>query len=229
MALTEDITFVGKLIDDYAVEADRDGVASGVPAAMQAGPIDADGWVEWRVLPSTLTEAEVTQLENKFSMQLPPIFRAYLLARFHMFDQVTSAKHDELIFMTDTPAGKPLAPLERLLNSPWRPLISAGFIPFAEWRDSCGPMCFDTERRAPDGDCPIVWMDHELLASISAERSRVRKNVLPLAQPLYDSCREFLLDVFGQPVRKETEANEDDQHPSQVRKSWVARIARFFR
>ncbi len=111
MTLIEDIAWVGQLIDAYAVVADRRGVASerpqdsGVPAAMQVGQIDADGWVEWRVLPSTLSEAELTQFENKCGLQLPPLFRAYLLARFHLFDQVTSRRHDQLILMTDTPAG----------------------------------------------------------------------------------------------------------------------------
>src|SRR5439155_13281080 len=180
--------FIDQLIDAYAVEADRRGVASkspqdsGVPAAMQVGQVDAYGWVEWRVLPSTLTEAEVTELENKFGINLPPLFRAYLLARFHLFDQVTSHRYDQLILMTGTPAGKPLALLLHLVSA-WGSLIDAGFIPFAEWGDGWGPMCFDTGRRAPDGDCPLVRMDHEILAYLSEEQCRTRKKVLPLAQP----------------------------------------------
>lgn len=202
MPLPEDIAFVGQLIDTYAVEADRRSVASrkpqdsGVPAAMQVGQIDTWGWVEWRVLPSTLSEDEVTELENKFGIHLPPLFRAYLLARFHLFDQVTSRLHDQLILMTDTPAGNPLAPLLQLLTA-WRPLIDSGFIPFAEWGDGWGPMCFDTERRALDGDCPIVWMDHEGLAQLGEEHCRMRKKVLPLTQPLYETFRQFVTDVFG--------------------------------
>ncbi len=234
MASTEDIAWVGQLVDAYAVGADRRGVASerpegpGVPPAMQAGEIDADGWVEWRVLPSTLSEVEVTQFEDKCGARLPPLFRAYLLARFHLFDQVTSRRHDQLILLADTPAGKPLAPLLQLVSA-WRPLIHAGFIPFAEWGDGWGPMCFDTARRAPDGDCPVVWMDHERLASLSEEQCRTRKKVLPLAQPLYRSCREFLIDVFGQADNKSTGANAASPDQPPVRKSWAARIARFFR
>src|SRR6266511_2279361 len=137
MALAEDIAWIGQLLDAYAAEEPQRGVASksprdsGVPVAMQVGQIDADGWVGWRVLPSTLSETEVRELEAKFGIHLPPLFRAYLLARFHLFDQVTSRQHDQLILMTDTPAGKPLAPLVQLLSA-WRGLIDAGFIPFAE-------------------------------------------------------------------------------------------------
>ncbi len=234
MRLDEDIEFVGQLIDAYAAEADRRGVASkrpqdsGVPAAMQVGRIDAEGWVEWRVLPSTVSEAEVSELENKFGIQLPPIFRAYLMARFHLFDQVTSRQYDQLILMTDTPAGKPFAPLLLLLSA-WRPLITAGFVPFAEWGDGWGPMCFDTGCRGSDGDCPVVWMDHEILAPLGEEKCRTRKEVLPSAQPLYESCRELLIDVFGRAANKTTGANAGGPPRLPIRKRWAARIAQFWR
>jgi len=202
MAVAEDNAFVGQLLDAYAVEAWRMGVAAedtegaGVPREMQVGAVNADGWVEWRVLPSTLNEDDVTAFEKEFGVQLPPVFRAYLLARFQLFDQLRSRRYDQQIFMTDTPAGKPLRPLRTLISS-WRPLIDAGFVPFAQWGDGWGPMCFDSARRAADGECPVVWMDHEALVPLGAERCHQRESVLPLAQPLYQTCREFLLDVFG--------------------------------
>jgi hypothetical protein len=233
MALTEDIAWVGSLIDAYAVGADRMGVASnspggsGVPPAMQVGQVDAEGWVEWRVLPSTLSEADLLELETKFRMHLPPLFRAYLLARLHMFDQVTSRRYDQLILMTDTPAGKPLAPLLRQLSA-WRPLIDAGFIPFAEWGDGWGPMCFDTSRRVPDGDCPVIWMDHEVLVPLGKERWRIRETVLPLAQPLYDSFRDLLLDVFGGATKLPgADASEPPRNSTRAR--LAARILQFWR
>jgi hypothetical protein len=46
---------------------------------MQVGEVNAAGWVERRVLPSTLTEAEVTAVEKEFGVQFPPLFRAYWL------------------------------------------------------------------------------------------------------------------------------------------------------
>jgi hypothetical protein len=76
----------------------------------------------------------------------------------------------------------------------WRQLIDAGFIPFTQWGDGWGPMCFDAQHRASDGDCPIVWLDHERL--IPPEICLQREQVMPWVQPLYGSCREFLEDVF---------------------------------
>jgi hypothetical protein len=194
-------TFVGRLLDNYAVHACKMSVAAtnradaGVPVEMQAGNVNKEGWVEWRVLPSNLNECEVTATEMEFAVQFPPLFRGYLLARFHMFDQVKSRRYNQLIFMTDTPAGRPLKPLRDLMLA-WRPLISAGYIPFAEWGDSWGPMCFDGFRRGTNGDCPIVWMDHELIIPLGVEACQHRDKVLPFAQPLYDSFSEFLIDVF---------------------------------
>ena len=200
MAVGEDSAFVGQLLDAYAVNAWQTGVASkdpadrGVPPEMQVGEVNADGWVQWRVLPSTLKESDVEALEKEFGAKFPPVFRAYLLARFHLFDQVHSRRYDQQIFMTHTPAGKPLTPLQELMKA-WRPLIDAGFVPFAEWGDGWGPMCFDATQRNSDGECPIVWMDHEALIPLG-DKCRLREAVAPLAQPLYDSCREFLVDVF---------------------------------
>lgn len=202
MTAAKDITFVGQLLDAYAVDAWRKSVASqdpkdaGVPSEMQVGLVDEEGWVEWRVLPSTLTEADVAAVEMEFGATFPPLFRAYLLARFQLFDQVKSRRHDQQIFMTDTPSRKPLKPLRELMKT-WQPLIDAGYIPFAEWGDGWGPMCFDTSKRGTDGECPVVWMDHELLIPLGADKCRQRESVVRLAQPLYGSCREFLLDVFG--------------------------------
>jgi hypothetical protein len=58
-------------------------------------------------------------------------------------------------------------------------------------------MCFDSLQRGPDGECPVVWMDHEELVPLGADNGRRRESVAPLARPLYGSCREFLVDVFG--------------------------------
>src|SRR5262249_54711272 len=91
MALAEDIAFVGSLLDAYAPRASDMGVASqdpqdaGVPPEMQVGEVNGDGWVEWRMLPSTLSEPDVAKLEEEFAIRFPPLFRAYLLARFHLF------------------------------------------------------------------------------------------------------------------------------------------------
>lgn len=208
MGLTEDVAYVGSLLDAFSETYYRMGEAlddpddAGVPRDMRSGPVNADGSVQWHVLPSTLSERDVAAIEGEFGVAFPPLFRAYLLARFHLFDQVQSARYGQLIFMTAVPSGRKLDDLRSLIRA-WRPLERTGFVPFAQWGDGWGPMCFDVQQRADDGECPIVWMDHEELIPLDLDLAR-RSAVLPLVRPLYGSCREFLCDVFDVRARNGT-------------------------
>lgn len=202
MGLAEDREFVGRLLDSYGNSAWRFGVAlehpadAGVPVDMQIGDVNSDGWVEWAILASTAKIEDLDALEKEFGIDLPVPFRAYLLARLHLFNQVESRRYKQQILLSDTPSTNPLGPLKFLLNA-WRPLLDAGYIPFAEWGDSWGPMCFDARQRSSDGDCPIVWFDHEVLFSNGEDSCRNRDWMAAHARPLYESCREFLVDVFS--------------------------------
>jgi hypothetical protein len=164
--------------------------------------VDLEGWALWKIIPSTLSEADVVALEVEFSVRFPPLFRAYLLAAFHLFNQVHSRKHilsngsGQLILNTPVPSDQPLEPLRSLINA-WRPVDSAGYVAFAQWGDGWGAMCFDMSNRHPDGDCPVVWIDHEPLVSLDPSSLSDRKMLLPLAQPLYDSYRECFDDMFS--------------------------------
>jgi len=100
---------------------------------MQLGEVTGEGWVEWRVLPSTLTNDHIARLETEYRVSLPPAFRVYLLARLHLFDQLRSRRHNQQILMTDTRARQPLKPLRELMTA-WQPLIDADYLPFAQGR-----------------------------------------------------------------------------------------------
>lgn len=44
----------------------------------------------------------------------------------------------------------------------WDELAPNGYVQFARaWGGSYDPVCFDTNRRQADGDCPVVQIDHE--------------------------------------------------------------------
>jgi len=201
MALAEDIADVGRMLDAYFAGYPATDVAkvppedAGVPAEMWGGPVDDDGWVRWRMLVSSLSEDDVSAVERDFGVAFPPLFKAFLLARFQLFSQVGSRKHKQTIQMTTTPSDGPLEPLREELGA-WRALIPSGFIPFAEWGDGYGPLCFDAEGRAADGDCPIGWLDHEILHSLGPEACGERASLLPHWRPLYGAFRELLQDAF---------------------------------
>ena len=200
MSLEDDIRQIRSLLEAYYAPDTARGVASDpptqytVPPEMQVGSVDNEGWVQWRITEPRITLDDVAALESRFAVTFPDYFRAYLLTACHLFDQVRSSRYNQLVSMTHVPSNAPLRPLESLLTN-WRPLISASYIPFAEWGDGWGPMCFDAQQRVDD-DCPIVWMDHEILVPLGVEACGNRQTVLPHAQPLYTNTREFIEDVF---------------------------------
>ena len=149
------IQYVQATLTAYAHSYPRMGVASidgsgGVPPAMFDGEVQGDGWVSWKMLPSTLEPIEVERLEKELNIEFPPLFRAYLLAGFQLFDQIHSSRHDQLIFNVEVPSNNPLGPIRNLIEA-WRPLVSADYLPFAQWGDSWGPFVLTLSAAVPMG------------------------------------------------------------------------------
>lgn len=198
----KDVQFVGKRLDRFGDSRHRMGVAAdhgggpGVPSEMWAGPVEADGWVEWKLSRSTVKSGEIDALESELGIRLPPLFRAYFLSRFQLFREVHSAKHPRhSIFMPEVPSSGPLDPLRQTLRA-WSALLDSGYAAFATWNDGWGPVCFDLDSQRKDGECPIVWMDHEVLIPLGDAGCRTRTKVLPYVKPLYKSFRELFEDLF---------------------------------
>lgn len=203
MSFVEDIEHFGRLIDAFHerypachVTVDHPGNTQ-PPLDMRAEQLSSPGWVACKVLTSTLKLADVESLESEFQIAFPPAFRAHLFARFHLIDQLHLRQHrNQLVSWPHLPSVKPLEPLREILRA-WCPLLKAGYIPFGGWDGGAGPMCFDTASRDAEGECPVVWLDHELLFHIGPDGCTVRERVFPLARSLYNTSRELLLDVFS--------------------------------
>ncbi len=202
---------IGSLIDRFAstcdpfllkeepAESDDD---SGVPANMQVGPLDEDGYALWKPMRSGVTLEDVAMLESQVGARLPEQFLAYLKARCHLFDQMHAAKYTEtpgnkrLVMIPPIPKTNPVSPtMEHIAN--WKPLLSAGYLPVAEWGDGWGPVCMDLQNAFnPELDAPLVWFDHEIIIPMGDEACRDRVRVSPHAQALHGSFREFIEDIF---------------------------------
>ncbi len=200
MSLESDIQSIRSMLEAtyehywaMSVAAD-DPSDSGVPPEMQVGEVNEDGWVEWKLLDSKISLRDVTNLENEFQIQFPDYYRAYLLSACHLFDEVVSEKYDQQIMMPAISSAAPLSETRQSLQA-WSELIHAGFIPIGQWGDGWGPICFDTTKRN-EGDCPLVWMDHELIIPLG-ESMRDRERLEPFIQPLWANSHEFLEDLFG--------------------------------
>jgi len=117
------------------------------------------GWKTWQPVPSTVLDAELDELESAFGIRYPELYRDFLKTQ-HFFDLT----EDAVRFEKHLP-GMWRSRLESLYRSSWYPerIIEIGLIPFgAECLMDAGPVCFDT-RAMVEGDCPIVFWDHELV------------------------------------------------------------------
>lgn len=129
-----------------------------VPEAMQDPSIPSSGdWIGWKPVPSTVTGADLDSLENETGLRYPPLYRD-LLQYLH-FEGLTEVG---LRFVSHW-----IGRWREELRDTYRAysqdgVIECGLLPFgAETLMDAGPVCFDTRHRMDNGDCPIVFWDHD--------------------------------------------------------------------
>lgn len=167
-------------------------VADGVPAEMRDGKVDEEGWVSWRACPSRVSSSDLARLGTSLEVPLPPEVAAYLGARSHLFDQLPSARYDQVIGLRPTPSSEPLRPFAEFVRA-WSVLLDAGFLPFAEWGDGWGPLCVDFAGSSGR----MVWFDHDAIIPLGERACRERSVVGEHATEVYGSVLECLDDLFG--------------------------------
>ncbi len=135
----------------------------GVPKEMEDGEPDKEGYVRWKITPSKISDLELQGIEKEYKLQFPELYKLYLMAYCHL--GINLKFGDRRIFLPALPSDCPLKEIEFELNA-WKPLLNAGFIPFADFEDGWGPVCFDTLN-----DCQIVWFEHEELFNSNFEKN----------------------------------------------------------
>jgi hypothetical protein len=160
----------------------------GVPSEMFASKISKSGWVKWKFLESNLDENDIESLENEYAINFPALFRAYLTARFQLFGDIRKGEY--YLFLPSVPIDNPFGELRQYIDG-WRYLIKYGFVPFGEFQDGWGAICFDTRNAVGQSDCPVVWFDHELVREqMNAEQ------IESLAKPVFGSFKELMTKMF---------------------------------
>jgi hypothetical protein len=134
--------------------------AGGVPPDMVAGPPNADGWVPWKTVDSPVGDDDIIELEGAFGVQLPPLFRAYLMYKCLL------ATDFGILALPRTPSDRPLDEMvevmELINRTPfWR---TNKLLPFGYDGNGGGWICFDTARPSQDGDYPIMLVEYDRLA-----------------------------------------------------------------
>jgi SMI1 / KNR4 family (SUKH-1) len=129
-----------------------------MPAEMRDPNVPpSNGWIAWQAIASTVTDQDIIDLETHFGGKLPVSYVNFLKYR-HFYDltecgvrfnrHIIGRWKDELIQLYDTYQDS--FPTDSHL------------VPFgAETFMDAGPVCFDFQQRHTDGDCAIVFWDHE--------------------------------------------------------------------
>jgi hypothetical protein len=173
-----DVDLVRRCLKAYYARCSQ--VLPGVPAEMRRGEWQQNDWVDWKLVPSRLTEADVLLLEAELPFRLPPLFRAFLVTYFVLDMDFGDFSLPQL------PSDDPLKEVQRYLLQPdlWR----IGYAQFAG--GTCGdPVCFDLRAPTPDGDFPVVAINHDWI--VPHENWRHRERVEPHAKQEAGSFREF--------------------------------------
>ena len=115
-------------------------------------------WIGWRPIPSTTTDADLDALERETGLAFPPLYRDFL--QYRHFVELTEVGVRFERHLCHNWRETLLAAYFR--SWPRERILDIGLLPFgSEALMDAGPVCFDTRRRLADGDCPIVFWDHE--------------------------------------------------------------------
>jgi hypothetical protein len=130
-----------------------------VPEVMgDPGMTPSDGWNGWRAIPSTATDRELDGLEAETRLKMPPLYRDFLKYR-HFIDLTEFGVRFERHLI-----GEWRDVLRKVYFESWPRdrIVDRGLLPFgSKTLMDAGPVCFDTRLRGADGDCPVVFWDHE--------------------------------------------------------------------
>lgn len=181
-----DIQQVKRCLEAYYVRCPQ--VMPGVPVEMRRGEWEKDGWMDWKLVPSRLTEVDVVALEAELPFRLPPFFRAFLVTYFVLDLDFGNFQLPAL------PSNDPLRDVRPCLLRPtlWR-------IGYAPCGGACGdPVCFDLQAPTCDGDFAVVAINHDWI--VPHENWQHRERVEPHASRQAGSFREFFTRLcLGEP------------------------------
>lgn len=121
--------------------------------------------------PSTVTTKDIQQLERKWEIKLPALFKTYLMAYHYKFDKliaVVPKLHGEYkeqwVQIFTLPEENTMQHLEEYftcLNEALS-LTKNGYVRIGDWGDGWGALCLKLNLSGKSNfDRPLVWFDHE--------------------------------------------------------------------
>lgn len=191
-------------------------VDEAVPMDMRNGEVDEEGWVDWKIVDSTITMQEIEVIEQQYQITYPELYKQFLMAYHYVELQFRNIKEGDgykgdcaFIEMPSLATTSKLNEVVNLIEN-WDPMLLAGYLPFAVGEDSQGPVCFDLRNPTEQGDYPVVWVLHDYLHhldDIKHDGEAIREFLLPYIREIFTSFEEMarLLILPMKPYRDEDE------------------------
>lgn len=127
-----------------------------IPDDMATGQ-KQDDWNFWVPIDSTVTLADLSQLEQEIGVPLSPQYKSLLQHKHFMELQVL-----DVGFFAHPSTGWQNSIKKQIFNGwPYEQLFGKGYLPFADYSD-WGLWCFATQEKNDDGEYPVYLWDHEL-------------------------------------------------------------------
>ena len=192
MTREENIAFMKDFFEKYyeQLRNEDEVLVAGVkiPEEMVDHDLQAD-WKVWKLIPSTVTEADLSALEERLHIKLPECLRAFLSVYHHRFDGPVGRNEID-------------APFESFERTYTHNLAENGYLPFGWDSEGYYIRCIDLTNMPDEEHCPVVQVDHEPFFDLQYEYSERGKTVPkeelePLIEEVSENFYEYLNAILS--------------------------------
>ncbi|MCM1505841.1 MAG: SMI1/KNR4 family protein [Ruminococcus flavefaciens] len=126
-----------------------------IPEGMFTGEVEIDTEYNlklktWKMIPSDVTEEDISELEKETGIRLPNPLKAYYTSYYHLWD-----------WQINLSGNSPKAKMNGIYEAYNTLMIHFGYLPFI-WDNQYGCLfCMKVDEN--NQDCGIYWIDHEEL------------------------------------------------------------------
>lgn len=137
---------------------------------------EKEEWKIWKLIPATVTDEMLSDLENEVGMKFPEILKAFLSTYFHMFDEGIGSHSSKKPFMG--------------IKNAWNPmLVKAGFLPFTWDEEGYFIRCIKVGPK--QSDLGIYQIDHEVMFDLD-EETVTKEEIEEAMQFVAEDFRSYL-------------------------------------
>lgn len=163
------------------------------PEMLEDGADPTKEWNVWKLIPSTVTEKDIKQLEKGLNITLPECVKAFLSVYHHRFEDPIG--RNDIRY-----------PFYNLENYYTHQLADNGYLPIAWDGDGIFIRCIDLSNMPNEEKCPVVEIDHELFFDLQydAESENIliaKEKLIPLMRPVAVNFYEYLNGIYEDKIK----------------------------